>query len=95
MKKTILTGILFSMLAGVSAQNSAEKIIGSNEGLHIGGYGQIDFNLPSRDGSIHRNGVLDVHRFVTFFGDSRNPMQYSRVGHTPQISHGEILAYTP
>ena len=35
-----------------------------------------------------------------FFGDSRNPLQYSGVGHTPQISHmqrshGETLAYTP
>ena len=72
MKKTILTGILFSMITVVSAQNSAEKIIGSNEGLHIGGYGQIDFNLPTRDGSIHRNGTLDVHRFVTFIGYNFN-----------------------
>ncbi|MGY8987509.1 MAG: hypothetical protein ACKVG7_03010 [Flavobacteriales bacterium] len=72
MKKIFLTGILFSMFIVVSAQNRAEKIIGSNEGLHIGGYGQIDFNLPTRDGSIHRNGTLDVHRFVTFIGYNFN-----------------------
>ena len=72
MKKTILTVILLLIITVVSAQNSAEKIIGSNEGLHIGGYGQIDFNLPTRDGSIHRNGTLDVHRFVTFIGYNFN-----------------------
>ena len=80
MKKTILTGILLSIIAVVSAQDRAlipspiwtKKIIGSNEGLHIGGYGQIDFNLPTRDGSIHRNGTLDVHRFVTFIGYNFN-----------------------
>ena len=80
MKKTILTGILLSIITVVSAQDRAlipspiwtKKIIGSNEGLHIGGYGQIDFNLPTRDGSIHRNGTLDVHRFVTFIGYNFN-----------------------
>ena len=31
-----------------NAQNSAEKIIAGNPGLHIGGYAQVDFNLPER-----------------------------------------------
>ena len=59
----LLAGLIciFSIIA--DAQNSAQKIIGSNEGLHIGGYAQIDFNLPTRDGSIHRNGKLDGQIF--------------------------------
>ena len=72
MKKTILILILVSLGINVKAQNSAEKIIAGNEGLYIGGYGQIDFNLPSRDGAIHKNGTLDVHRLVTFFGYNFN-----------------------
>ena len=72
MKKTILILILVSLGISVKAQNSAEKIIAGNEGLYIGGYGQIDFNLPSRDGTIHKNGTLDVHRLVTFFGYNFN-----------------------
>lgn len=72
MKKTILILILVSLGINVKAQNSAEKIIAGNEGLYIGGYGQIDFNLPSRDGTIHKNGTLDVHRLVTFFGYNFN-----------------------
>ena len=35
-------------------------------------------------GVIPKKGLLE---HVTFFGDSRNPLQYSGVGHTPQISH--------
>jgi len=72
MKKIILLAFLFVLELQVNAQNTSEKIIGSNEGLHIGGYAQIDFNLPTRDGSIHRNGKLDVHRLVTFFGYNFN-----------------------
>ena len=72
MKKTILILILVSLGINVKAQNSAEKIIAGNEGLYIGGYGQIDFTLPSRDGTIHKNGTLDVHRLVTFFGYNFN-----------------------
>jgi len=64
--------MLIILFNDVNAQNSAEKIIAGNPGLHIGGYGQIDFNLPARDGSIHKNGTLDVHRLVTFFGYNFN-----------------------
>lgn len=66
----ILSIILFTF--SLKSQNSSERIIAGNEGLHIGGYGQIDFNLKQRDGSIHENGKLDVHRFVTFFGYNFN-----------------------
>jgi hypothetical protein len=72
MKKTILNLILVAVAFNLTAQNSAEKIIAGNKGLHIGGYGQVDFNLASRDGTIHKNGTLDVHRLVTFFGYNFN-----------------------
>ena len=69
MKKISLSvALVFTMLTATKAQNSAEKIIAGNQGLHIGGYGQIDFNLPTRDGTIYKNGTLDVHRFITFIG---------------------------
>lgn len=64
--------MLVALFSNVNAQNSAEKIIAGSEGLQIGGYGQIDFNLPTRDGTIHKNGKLDVHRLVTFFGYNFN-----------------------
>ena len=64
--------MLIVLFNGVNAQNSAEKIIAGNPGLYIGGYGQVDFNLPSRDGKIYKNGTLDVHRLVTFFGYNFN-----------------------
>ena len=37
-------GVLFSTIIISNAQNTVQKIIGSNQGLHIGGYGQIDYN---------------------------------------------------
>jgi len=72
MKKTIVLLMLISLGTNIKAQNSAEKIVAGNEGLHIGGYGQIDFNLPTRDGTTYKNGTLDVHRLVTFFGYNFN-----------------------
>lgn len=72
MGKTIVMLMLITLAVNLKAQNSAEKIIAGNEGLHIGGYGQIDFNLPSRVGTIYKNGSLDVHRLVTFFGYNFN-----------------------
>ena len=72
MKKTAVFIMLIALFISVNAQNSAEKIIAGNSGLHIGGYAQVDFNLGSRDGTIHKNGTLDVHRIVTFFGYNFN-----------------------
>ncbi len=72
MKKSIILGMLVVFFTNTYAQNSAEKIIGSNVGLHIGGYGQVDFNLNEKEGTIHNNGKLDVHRLVTFFGYNFN-----------------------
>lgn len=72
MKKIFNVIFATLLVASINAQNSAEKIIAGNAGLHIGGYGQIDFNLNERDGTIHNNGKLDVHRLVTFFGYNFN-----------------------
>ena len=72
MKKTVVFIMIVVFFNDANAQNSAEKIIAGNPGLHIGGYAQVDFNLPSRDGAIYKNGTLDVHRLVTFFGYNFN-----------------------
>lgn len=64
--------MFIALLSNVNAQNSAEKIVAGNPGLHIGGYAQVDFNLNTRQGTIHNNGKLDVHRLVTFFGYNFN-----------------------
>ena len=72
MKKYILLFVIATLTTNLNAQNSAQNIIAGKEGLHIGGYAQIDFNLPIRDGTIHKNGKLDVHRLITFFGYNFN-----------------------
>ena len=59
---------LVLFLASASSQNTSEVIIGGKEGLHIGGYGQIDYNKEISDNNINYNAKLDVHRFVTFIG---------------------------
>jgi len=70
-RKTLIMGILFSTIIISKAQNTAEKIIGSNQGLHIGGYGQIYYNKQIND-ELNHNATLDVHRLVTFFGYNFN-----------------------
>ena len=52
MKKIIVIVISITSLTNLKAQNSAQNIIAGNEGLHISGYAQIDFNLATRDGFI-------------------------------------------
>ncbi len=70
---TIKGRLLMALTLGFSislfAQNTAENILGSDEKLIIGGYGQIDgnFNLDD-DNKMNSNGKLDVHRLVTFLG---------------------------
>ena len=70
-KKTLIMGILFSTIIIATAQNTAQKIIGSNQGLYIGGYGQIDYNRTIND-DLNYNAKLDVHRLVTFLGYNFN-----------------------
>jgi len=72
MKKNILIINLVLMVLVSSSQNTSERIIANNEGLHIGGYVQIDMNLPVSDDNIHNNAKLDVHRMVTFLGYNFN-----------------------
>ena len=72
MKRMSICIMLIALFSNVNAQNSAEKIVAGNPGLHIGGYAQVDFNLNTRQGTIHNNGKLDVHRLVTFFGYNFN-----------------------
>ena len=70
-RKILIMGILFSTIIMSKAQNTAEKIIGSNQGLHIGGYAQIDYNRQTND-ELNYNATLDVHRLVTFLGYNFN-----------------------
>ena len=70
-RKTLIMGILFSTIIIATAQNTAQKIIGSNQGLNIGGYGQIDYNRTIND-DLNYNAKLDVHRLVTFLGYNFN-----------------------
>ncbi|MDG2086118.1 MAG: porin [Flavobacteriales bacterium] len=72
MKRIFIVTLIIILYSNVRAQNSAEKIVAGNSGLHIGGYGQVDFNLNERKGTINNNGKLDVHRLVTFFGYNFN-----------------------
>ena len=70
-RKTLIMGILFSTNLMSKAQNTVEKIIGSNQGLHIGGYAQIDYNRQI-NGDLNYNAKLDVHRLVAFLGYNFN-----------------------
>jgi hypothetical protein len=72
MKKIVLSVSVALMTLVTNAQNTAERILANNEGLHIGGYAQLDMNMPLSDENVHYNGKLDVHRLVTFIGYNFN-----------------------
>ena len=48
-------------------QNTAEKLIGANGSLTIGGYGEVHYN-QILSGETRYNAQLDVHRIVMFLG---------------------------
>ena len=48
-------------------QNSAEKLLGTNGKLVIGGYGEVHYN-QAFDNNTRSNGILDVHRMVMLLG---------------------------
>ena len=48
-------------------QNTAEKLIGANGNLTIGGYGEVHYN-QILSGETRYNAQLDVHRIVMFLG---------------------------
>jgi len=72
MKKIVFSVSVALMTIGANAQNTAERILANNEGLHIGGYAQVDMNMPLSDENVHYNATLDVHRLVTFIGYNFN-----------------------
>ena len=72
MKKKLLVISIFFASFSVTAQNTGERMIANNKGLHIGAYGQIDMNMPIGDDNIHYNASLDLHRWVTFLAYNFN-----------------------
>lgn len=86
-KKTILSVSVVFLAFVSSAQNTTERIIANNKGLHIGGYGQIDMNIQSSDDNVHYNGNLDVHRLVTFLGYNFN----EKVSFVSEIEYEHVV----
>ena len=86
MKRSVIFLIVIFGSLKISAQNTAERIIANNEGLHIGGYGQIDMNLQSED-NTHYNSKLDVHRLVTFLGYNFN----DKVSFVSEIEYEHVV----
>ena len=52
-------------------QNSADRLLSSDNKLIIGGYGEVHYNQPLNSG-IKNNGTLDVHRMVMLLGYNFN-----------------------
>ena len=80
MKKILLLVLLAIGSMGVFAQedntnqlqqNTAQRLLNSNQGLTIGGYGEVHFNQPMSS-DTYNNGTLDVHRVVMLFGYNFN-----------------------
>lgn len=70
----ILTGMVCNSHAQSTLQNTynqtvnrAGMMLTSDNKLNVGGYGQIDFNMPFGGETLY-NGTLDVHRLVLLFG---------------------------
>ncbi len=93
MKKTIsLLTILLTVFMTIRAQdpdstgsnylNSVGQMLSDNNGLNIGGYGEVHFNKPFADGQKDLS-ALDVHRLVMFLG-------YNFSGRTQFVSEIEF-----
>lgn len=74
LNKTILFfGLLLAGFAGAAQNdqknlsNASETLLQTDSKLSIGGYAQIDFNQPIKEGE-RSNSTLDVHRLVLLFG---------------------------
>lgn len=67
----LLVSHTFSQLAQTDtvnqSLNAAGKLLGSGQGISLGGYAQIDYNQPFGN-DTRANGMLDVHRLVLLFG---------------------------
>ena len=51
--------------------NTAQRLLNSNKGLTIGGYGEVHYNQPLSS-DTYNNGKMDVHRVVMLFGYNFN-----------------------
>ena len=81
MKKILLTSLLAVAFLQLNAQqvtdnngfnlNTAQRLLQSNTGLTIGGYGEVHYNQPLNS-DIRSNGTLDVHRVVILIGYNFN-----------------------
>lgn len=80
MKKILLSAIIALVSVGLFAQdtgsnpqqlNTAQRLLNSNQGLTIGGYGEVHYNQPLKS-DTYNNGELDVHRIVMLFGYNFN-----------------------
>ena len=60
--------MIVALATNLNAQNSTEKIIAGNPGLHIGGYGQIDFNLNALGQSYTKEAekLLPNNNYIGF-----------------------------
>lgn len=79
MKKIVLIAAFIAAVSNVFAQNndgeqqlnSAQRLLNSNQGLTIGGYGEAHYN-QKLNSDTYNNGKLDVHRIVMLFGYNFN-----------------------
>lgn len=76
MRRLFLTALIITSLTAYGQEaagdaniysNSADNMLGGKPGLAIGGYGEIHYNHPLRNG-YHTLGTLDAHRLVMFLG---------------------------
>lgn len=64
----MLAGLMATLLVnGQELTNTAGRMMEDEDKLTIGGYAQIDYNQPLKQGT-YSNGNLDVHRMVLMFG---------------------------
>ena len=70
-RNLLVAGVFFLSITVSKSQNTAQKIITGNEGMHIGGYGQADYNRII-NGDLNYNATLDVRRLVIFIGHNFN-----------------------
>ncbi|MFV0592875.1 MAG: hypothetical protein ACK5M7_15950 [Draconibacterium sp.] len=68
---TIFLALLLSVNLATVAQpntdnNAATTLLNSESKLSIGGYAQIDYNQPTKEG-VRQNSTLDIHRLVLLF----------------------------
>ncbi|MDA8956471.1 hypothetical protein N9H19_02510 [Flavobacteriales bacterium] len=84
--------ILFSLFVAFnfafSQQSTSEKILGGNEGLILGGYGEVHGNFYlNEDNNRESNAKLDVHRLVSFIGYKFN----DRVTFVSEIEYEHVV----